>query len=1179
MKPTEEQRAAIHIQDKNLIVVAGAGSGKTRVLVERYVKLLNDNPDWHIQSLVAITFTKAAAQEMRGRLRIELAERARSQPHSAWSEHLSQLDSARIDTIHGLCADILRANAAAAGIDPLFTVLDETEAAILLSDVVDDALADIQPPQARLFAHVDAWRIAAVLKDSQLLNAELPPMPADAEALLAQWRAQADESLLDARDALLSMDEVEPLQALEHIPARDKLGNLALQYREALTVIAGVDEAQYVRPWLEDLLQAGAIGNKGRASDWGGKEAKSCAAKLLRPLFSQVRAICQDFGELGAIDRATADALLLWDGLLRQTRRLYQDRKRKRALLDFDDLEQLAADLLTDDAIRARYRQAEVKQVLVDEFQDTNAAQWQIIQALADLQRGGSLFLVGDPKQSIYQFRGADVSVFNRVREEIAAHIAGMALPLNTSFRAHRALVAQYNALFRRVLRRDESSPVHAYEVAFDGPMRASRQETPREAAMELLLLDRHIRDADGEVRRSSRKRKLEYAADDLRSWEACELATRVQTIIADQRQIYDRETNCWRRIRYGDIAILFRALTSVTLYEEVFKAQGLPFITLAGRGYYDRQEVWDMLDLLRCLHNPRDDLSLAAVLRSPMFAFRDDLLLALRLMTDEAGETINLWRALQLADETVPGVDETDLPGLHCARETLGELRAMAGRVTISELLRQALAATNYLAILTGLPDGGRRRGNIEKLLQLADDSGKITLGRFAHYLDDLTAREAREGEAPLHAEDALRLMTVHASKGLEFPMVILADASRRRRHSGGLLMADAAQGLSCQVYDAESGKYAGGYAHKRAVKLLNLKEEAEEKRLLYVAATRAQDFLLVGGAIRQNQAGDWQSDGFMQLLLDALELANMSPAVAQTMDFAGHPLRIAMPPAPPPPKKLRAPARLANNLWDFAPDPDIYPPQAPPLLQKLPDYDASPQHISVTRLGELGGVRYAPNADERQDEARGSDADEPRQDDSAPRKRSQQPQLTGDIVHKLLRFEAHIYPHDGGDDMIDALAWEQGVTDAQQVAALRRETRTLLNRYAESDVKRWVEQTQAAQRPIYRELSFMYPWRGRVLHGVMDLLLHMPDGGWRIIDFKTGAIRGDLSAHARRYRLQLGVYAAAVEKKLALTESPRLFIHYLRHNQTIELAAADCQAALQRLDITPDAAAQGHG
>ncbi len=1169
MQPTSEQRDAIHIHDKNLIVVAGAGSGKTRVLVERYVQLLDDNRTWQIQSLVAITFTKAAAHEMRHRLRIELEKRAKSQPAGAWSEHLAQLESARIDTIHGLCADLLRANAAAAGIDPLFTVLDETEAAMLLSDAVADALADIQPPLAKLFAQVDAYRIEKALKDAKLVNAELPILPTDVEGLLAQWRAQLDKSLLAARDSLLRLDEASALRKLARIPADDKLGALALQYRDAFMQMEGASDAEAVRRGLKDLLEAGAIGSKGSAKAWGGSEAKQRAAEMLRVLYQRVKEICQDLSELNDLDRISAEALLLWDGLLRQTRRRYQDRKRAGAQLDFDDLEQLAADLLTDPAVRARYRHAEFKHLLVDEFQDTNAAQWQIIQALADLDRGGSLFLVGDPKQSIYQFRSADVSVFNRAREDIAGRRAGMALPLNTSFRAHRSLVAQYNALFDRILKRDDSSPVRDYEVAFDGPMRAFRGDSPRDAALELLLLDRDMDDDSHDLSTDRMTR--------MRRWEAFELAKRIQAIIADERPVYDRESKRSRPIRYGDIAILFRTLTNVTLYEEVFKAQGLPFITLAGRGYYDRQEVWDMLDLLRCLHNPSDDLSLATALRSPMFAFSDDLLLALRLMTDDANEPIQLWEALQRADGDVPGIDAADLPRLQHARETLAGLRALAGRMTISELLRQALVATQYLAILTGLPDGGRRRGNIEKLLQLADDSGKITLGRFSQYLDDLTTREAREGEAALHAEDALRLMTVHASKGLEFPMVILADASRQQPRNSRLLLADAAHGLSCQIYDGENNKYVSGFAHKRNVKLLNLKEAAEEKRLLYVAATRAQDYLLVSGSIWQNRAGAWRSHGFMQLLLEALELAKINPAQAQTLSFAGRPLRISMPLAPPQPGQLYAPSRFADDLWDSTPDPDIYPPQMPPLLKPLPDYDATSRHISVTTLVELGSFRYSKDAQERWDSAL---------HDLPPRElglntngRTQWQRLVGDIVHELLRYEAQISPQAVSDDMIEAVAWERGVTDSRTLDGLLREARSLLHRYSQCLVSRWIRGARAEERPVHSELPFIFLWRGTVIYGVMDVLLQMAAGDWRIIDYKTSDAGGDLARHAQRYRLQLGVYAAAARQKLALAVSPRLFLHYLRHNQTIELAASDCETELQSLEYMLHEVVGGHG
>ncbi|MCE2472558.1 MAG: UvrD-helicase domain-containing protein, partial [Anaerolineae bacterium] len=745
MQPTPEQRDAIHIQDRNLLVVAGAGSGKTRVLVERFIQLLANHPDWPIGALVAITFTREAAFEMRQRLRLELEQRAQAADGERWARRLAQMDSARIDTIHGLCADILRANAAQAGVDPKFEVLDETEAAILLDEVVADVLTALEPPMARLFAIYDAYRIDETLRMS-LVNGDYPALELDAEALFQLWTEQWAELAREERRRLLDSEQAAAVEAIDYLPVNDGLAILADKYLNQLErlredILNGEAIAELLQAWHK----AGAVGNKGSARAWGSKETKNEVAQALRDLRDRIKQALDTIGDPpGELDRRTAEALPLWHELLSLARRAYRQRKAADARLDFDDLERLAAELLRDPALRQRYRQAEFKHLLVDEFQDTNAAQWQIIQSLADVHSAGTLFAVGDPKQSIYQFRGADVSVFNQVRARIGQLEACRELPLSTSFRSHRALVEQFNALFADILVPGDDSPAQAYEVAFDQPMRAFRADSPAAPALELQLLDYYQRDEAGEYLRGKNGRKIRYPAEDMRRWEAFEIASRIKAMIAEARPVYDKDSRSWHGIDYRDVTLLFQSLSNVTLYEEVFKSQEIPYLTVAGRGYYDRQEVWDMLDLLRFLHNPADDLSLASALRSPLFAFSDDLLFALRLLRDDDGETLSLWSALHIAaDGTVPGMVERDLQCLQYALDVLTDLGRLSGRITISELLRLALAKTNYLAILTGLPDGARRRGNIEKLLQLAESSGKITLGKFTQYLDDLTARE----------------------------------------------------------------------------------------------------------------------------------------------------------------------------------------------------------------------------------------------------------------------------------------------------------------------------------------------------------------------------------------------------------------------------------------------------
>ncbi len=1181
MQFTREQRKAIHIQDKNLLVAAGAGSGKTRVLVARYVELLASHSDWPIGALVAITFTREAAFEMRQRLRLELERRAQAHDGERWARHLAQMDSARIDTIHGLCADLLRANAAQAGVDPKFEVLDETEAAILLDEVVADELAALDSPAARLFAIYDAWRIDAELKRMNLVNGNYPALELDAEAQFERWTEGWAETVHQERLRLLDSNAAAAVEAIDYLPPNDKLADVAILYQDYFKRLAQDDiEAVEILKLLQTLRKEGAAGNKGSIKTWGNKETKNEVSQTIKGMRTRIKDTLDAIGDPpGEIDRQTAAVLPLWHELLSQVRQAYDQRKAADARLDFDDLERLAAELLCDPAVRERYRGAEFKHLLVDEFQDTNAPQWRIIRALADLKSGGTLFAVGDPKQSIYQFRGADVSVFNRARTQDFRQEACRELPLSTSFRSHRALVELLNALFARILKPDADSPAGDYEVAFDQPMGAFRADSPAAPALELQLLDYYARDESGEYLRDKRGRKIRYAADDMRRWEAWEIAGRIQAMIAEARPVFDKDSERWRGIAYRDITVLFQSMSNVSLYEEVFKSREIPYLTVAGRGYYDRQEVWDMLDLLRCLHNPADDLSLASALRSPLFACSDDLLFALRLLRDADGATLPLWRALHLAaDAPAPGMVESDLPTLQFARDVLTELRRLSGRITISELLRLALDRTNYLALLTGLPDGHRRRGNIEKLLQLAESSGKITLGKFTQYLDDLTAREIREGEALLEAGNALRLMTVHASKGLEFPLVILADAAWERGGGGApLLLADPQDGLSCQVYDAATNEYQQGFAYRRYAKLQSLKEAAERKRLLYVAATRAQDYLLISGQATLNSKGGWTSKGWLRQLLEALEFDEIERHPQQNREFADQPVSVLMPPAPPPLDRLYQAANIEDDLWDFEADAQTYKPLEPPLLQPLPPAPTPAlSHITATQIAQLGAFRHGLSKRQRRLSGQRFRAEAlqglPPDSGAALRGGNRaSPVVIGEIVHELLRYGGFTQVQPGGDEMIRAVAWEKGVTDPTLVAYTRQEVRGLLELYAVSDVRRRLTSARQQKRTVLTELPFLYRRDKRVIHGIMDVLLQLPDGEWLIIDYKTSQVIGDAyEAHARRYRLQLGVYAEAAREQLGLQRPPQTCVHYIRGNRTIELASADCQAELDRLEAT---------
>jgi len=1193
MQPTPEQHDAIHIHKQNLIVVAGAGSGKTRVLVERYLTLLEANPDWNLNSLVAITFTREAAFEMRNRVRKSLEDNVRDEDDetkaSRWATLLSEMDTARIDTIHGLCVTILRANAAQAGIDPKFEVLDEIEASIILEDIVRDVISTIAPPLSELFSVYESSKVIDALLSPKLINAEMNKHLPDKDSLMETWEAQRLQLMVQAKEMLLNSDAVYTVRnqiPVDPAELNDTLGQKHLWFCQQLDALESIHDPQAIFDFLIQMrADGGNAGKLGSEKVWGTKEARQVQRDILKAINAKIDDLKKYVGvPLNEVDEATAYFLSMWYELILQVQTAYRDHKRDNSLLDFDDLERITADLLEDESVRQRYQNNEFKHLLVDEFQDTNQAQWRIIKSLASLEHGGSMFVVGDPKQSIYQFRGADVGVFEDVRDEIASHIKGKALPLSVSFRTHHRLVEQFNALFARILVRDDSSPVSKYQVTLDKTMSAHREESPEQPVIECLLLDNGVRDEQGDyVKKPNSNSKQTYPPEDMRRWEAYEIANFIEDIVAQERLVYDKEQRITRPVTTGDVAILFQSMSNVTLYEDVFKSRGLQFMTIAGRGYYSRQEVWDMLDLLRALHNPADNLSLASVLRSPMFGFSDDMLFALRLITDnhpEKPKPILLWDALKVArEQEVMGIRDSDMPLIQIAVDNLHDLRLMAGRVTISELLRQALAKTGYLAMLTGLPDGARRRGNIEKLLQLAETSGKITLGKFSQYLSDLTAREIREGEAIIGADETIKMMTVHASKGLEFPVVILADTSWSRGNAGGddTVMNDDTYGLSCQVFDPRENKYVSGFAHRRNNNLLKLKENAERKRLLYVAATRAQDFLVISGQVYWNKDRGWSTRGdWLNQLLDALDLRTVDFLPDQTAPFADDTIRVMMPPAPPAQDVLYADALEAVNLWDFDADEIDFPPMESPLIHAIQIAPAEQiGHISATQIADLGGVHYGSNEEQRQFYRQRfrrrtlHDVPSRVQDLGADRHPNISPRLIGEIVHEVIRYWKFDLPQDEFNEMLAGYAWQSGLTFQHDVEEAVQRTNNLLRRFQQSVVFDWVESARDEQRPLFNELPFILRTEKRVIHGIIDVLFQQADSTWVIVDYKTSKVTDqDFDHHARRYHLQLGVYASAVQEQLGGHIIPTTHIHYIRHSRTVLVPTDAWQTEIDKLE-----------
>ena len=1105
MKPTPEQRTAIETHDRALIVEAGAGTGKTWVLVRRFMHLLERHPEWPLESIVAVTFTEKAAREMRTRLRRAVEQTAKERPaHRHWQDRRLNLDRLQVGTIHSLCARILRENAIAAEIDPRFQVLDVQESDLLKEQAVQETVKALDAEDHAALALLASLRTSDLYVEMvSMLNkrATLQRLFKDLDypdALLARWKTGLVEMRADLWQAQLLenpdlMDVCKEIQDIPIVDQQDKLAAAVQAAQDGAHAAAEGDLVRAVDRWWTIKRVGGA------AANWGGKDGKDHISKdLLKPLQEAAKTLVKKgfLREIGPSDEDAAHHLNLWRVLWGRLEENYNQIKGSQQALDFDDLEMFTERLLhkTPRVPRLQRFINGSNHLMVDEFQDTNDAQQHIVYALAPIEDPGRLFVVGDAKQSIYRFRQAQVSIFSRTSADIQSVTGKAPEKLSTSFRTHHSLVQASNQLFDHLLQ-----PLGAVRADFEaapGPLCAQRQAHPNlPAPVELLLLP--DKDPQG----------TNIGVGDGRVWEAQWIARRLLDLKDDRFPVWDKERQTYRDFNFGDAAVLFRATTSLPLYESELKNYGLPYLTVSGRGYYDRQEVQDLIALLSVLANPLDDLNLAAVLRSPLFSLNDETLYRLRRHTAEgefAAAPIHLRTALSQPPFT-------SQPGLVArAQKILEDLWALAGRVDVWALLREALEITAYETALA-MNDGetGRQRANVNKFLSLARERGAAGISGFLSRVRDLEAREAREGEAPGREPQggAVQLMSIHASKGLEFPVVIVADIGRRKGGGFGssYLLHDPAFGLLCKVRD-EKGNWQkpAGYAwgqwlHERM-------EEAERKRLLYVACTRAADLLILSG-----QLGN--KDAWLGEVCEALGVEAQGPEMEEQpcSDYA---VRVYRPQAPE-----ESPAAVSQPVAGAVPDMPTLPPLAQPLPPKQRPLAAAVTHLEQLfslDLDEQADIQPAIRVNERVE----------------TNKRAPGYQV-GNIVHlALAHWECLDYPVDRLTRLLENYGRRKGVFQSALVDAVRRSYRMLKNLKNHSV---YVDIRQARMR--YHEVPLSMAASVGSLHGVTDLLYQDQNGDWRLLDWKTEwSPIADVEENASRHVTQMAVYAQAARQRLGV-------------------------------------------
>lgn len=855
IKLTPEQLSVVTDSGGELLVSAAAGSGKTRVLVERLMRELDEGAD--IDEFLIITYTNAAAAELRGKILDAIYERITEDPEDLrLRREYSLAGRASIGTIHSFCAGVIRENAQSLDLPPDFRVADEPESRILkesaLRELLEDRYASGEAGFLELADTMGAGRDDSALEGVVLeTHTKLMSHPDPAGWVEGKLRELALDGVTDAgetpwgriimekarRAAAFWGDRMEKLVELA-------AGDPALWKGYGVSLTATLDSIRGFAAALEgswdDARGASAIDfPRGRAS--GYEDVKSIR-KRCRAELEKIAQLFWDSSERALSDmRAVAPAMSALLRLVLDFDGRYAALKRRRGVIDFSDQEHMALKLLTDTKtglptelaadVSRRFRE-----IMVDEYQDVNEIQERIFSAIS---RGGrNIFTVGDVKQSIYRFRLADPTIFLRkYRSFPDAADAGDGMPrklvLSRNFRSRAGILEAVNFVFKNLMCEELGEMEYGErESLYPG----ARYPETEEAEVELCVLD--LASGDGE----------ETAEEDRTRAEARFAARRISELM-DSMRISDGAGGT-RELRFGDIAVLSRSVRGVLpAWQKVFAEEGVPLAASEPTDFFGEPEIAIALSLLSVIDNPRQDIPLISVLRSPIFGFTSEELANIRLFDREG----DFYSALKLAAES----------DAKCAGflEKLNSFRRAAPDMNTHELLWRVCADTGLFAVAAAMPDGAKRRENLMRLFEYAgkfESAGYRGLFGFVTHM----RRLQEQGEVPEGAgrgdRDAVALMSIHKSKGLEFPVVILAGLSKRfnTEDTKKRLLIHPDLGPGPKLTDLGRGIEYPTLARRAVAEKLRQEAMSEELRVLYVAMTRAREKLIMLASYRDAES-----------------------------------------------------------------------------------------------------------------------------------------------------------------------------------------------------------------------------------------------------------------------------------------------------------------------------------
>jgi len=806
---TPEQLQAIKTLEGPVFVAAGAGSGKTGVVTRRFVHAIATGYAG-VDEILTITFTKKAAAEMMERIRGFLHERLTIDPpdeagRARMAEAYREIERAQISTIDSFCASLLRANALAAGIDPNFSAVDDSQAGLIREEVFDDCLK-------QLVIEKSAEAVEFIAAYDPNLSGELFKTVTGVYATLrSQGKSVTlpDPELPDIGRAERELMEVT-------LAAREAAAQITVpNYNQSI----GLNKLEALEQALaeSDLTSRAHLAETGEIKPGSMGPAKEEFSRLEEPRKVFVTAVRS---------RIALKTFALFRDLLESFDLKYAEAKHKFGVLDFADLAAQTRDLLLknkgiQEKVSSRYRL-----IMVDEFQDTNALQHELIGLIAS----NNLFMVGDENQAIYGFRDADVELFRKEKEE--ARENGSLIELKNNFRSQPQIIEFVDFIFNR----DKMLAPGYLQLEAS----ASLEQEDEECRVEVIFVDE--RRTDGKENLKRVKKEITRPA------EAQLIAERLNELF---KEGYSK----------GDVAILLKSKNDAEIYRNALDRADIENYFSVGSSYFGKLEVNDVLNMLKLIINPLDDIAILGVLRSPLAGVSDNAIYWLRQKDDEDVSRYRpIWPTLNSLDR-FEHVDGEDREKISSFVAWLGEMRQAAGRLTLRRLVHTIVNHGDYAAMMAGGPDGKQNLANLLKLLDLTGDfeiSWGSDLKQFTDFLEHQKETEVREIEAPTEAEgvDAVRIMTMHSAKGLEFPLVVLPNLQAHGNSGWPDIMLDRDDGGRIGMKFKTNG-HGGGEAFAYG----ELREEAvcrdrrESKRLGYVAMTRARKHLILSGVAKADR------------------------------------------------------------------------------------------------------------------------------------------------------------------------------------------------------------------------------------------------------------------------------------------------------------------------------------